>query len=122
REEAIRDATLIEHLDRARMQTACARAGEVLAGAPLDNGDVDPQERELPRQHQPRRASSSDHHRMLCHGRRLCGMTRGLLQARVSGISLKWRGTWGRAPLLAPRLPRAQSNLTTLCSCTRRRL
>ena len=67
REEAIRDATLIEHLDRARVQTACARAGEVLVGAPLDNGDVDPRQRQLGRQHQPRRTSSGDHHRVLGH-------------------------------------------------------
>src|ERR1700687_3873553 len=75
------------------MHTAGARAGEVLAGAPLDNGNVNPRQRELGRQHQPRRTSSSDHHRMLCHGRWLCGMTRGLPQALVSGISWKWRGT-----------------------------
>ena len=78
REEAIRDSTLIEHLDRARMQTACARAGEVLARAPLDDGDVDPRQRQLARQHQPRRTSSGDHHRMLqfgppTHGGLVCG-------------------------------------------------
>ena len=49
------------------MQTAGARAGEVLAGAPLDDGDVDPRQRQLGRQHQPRRTSSSDHHRMFGH-------------------------------------------------------
>ena len=51
----------------------------VLAGAPLDDGDVDPRQRQLARQHQPRRASAGDHHRMLGHrlSRRLCG-TRGL--------------------------------------------
>jgi hypothetical protein len=32
REEPISDATLIEHLDRARVQTARTRAGELLAG------------------------------------------------------------------------------------------
>ena len=40
-EEALRDAALIEHLDRARVQAAGARAGEVVVGAPLDDGDVD---------------------------------------------------------------------------------
>src|SRR5262249_17896657 len=40
REEAIRDATLIEHLDRARVQAARARAGELLVDAPLDDRDV----------------------------------------------------------------------------------
>ena len=69
REEAIRDAALIEHLDGARMQTARARAVEVLAGAPLDDGDVDARQRQLGRQHQPRRTASRDHHCMLCHGR-----------------------------------------------------
>ena len=67
REEPIGDATLIEHLDRARVQTARARAGELLAGAPLDDRDVDPRQRQLARQHQPGRASSGDHHRMLGH-------------------------------------------------------
>ena len=67
REEPISDSALIEHLDGARMQTACARAGEVLAGAPLDNGDVDARQRQLARQHQPCRASSGDHHRMVGH-------------------------------------------------------
>ena len=33
--------------------------------APLDDGDVDPRQRQLGRQHQPRRTSSGDHHRML---------------------------------------------------------
>src|SRR5260221_7033735 len=46
REEAICDSTLIEHLDRPRMQTACSRAGEVLAFAPLHNGDVNPRKRQ----------------------------------------------------------------------------
>ena len=49
------------------VQTARARAGEVLAGAPLDDGDVDPRQRQLARQHQPRRTAAGDHHRMLGH-------------------------------------------------------
>ena len=49
------------------VQAAGARAGEVLAGAPLDDGDVDPRQRQLARQHQPRRTASGDHHRMLGH-------------------------------------------------------
>ena len=68
REEPIGDPALIEDLDGACVQTACARAGEVLAGAPLDDGDVDARQRQLARQHQPRRTSSGDHHRMLGHG------------------------------------------------------
>ncbi len=66
-EEPIGDAALIEHLDGACVQTARARADEVLAGAPLDNGDVDPRQRQLARQHQPRRAAAGDHHRMFGH-------------------------------------------------------
>jgi hypothetical protein len=42
---------LIEDFDRARMQTTCARADEVLAGTPLDNGHVDARQRELAGQH-----------------------------------------------------------------------
>ena len=67
REEPIGDSALIEDLDGARVQTACARADEVLAGAPLDNGNVDARQRQLARQHQPCRTSSGDHHRMLGH-------------------------------------------------------
>jgi hypothetical protein len=59
--------TLIEDVDGACVQTARARADEVLAGAPLDNRDVDPRQRQLARQHQPCRTSSGDHHRMLGH-------------------------------------------------------
>ena len=66
-EEALGDAALIEHLDRARVQPAGARAGELLAGAPLDDGDVDPRQRQLGRQHQPRRTAAGDHHRMFGH-------------------------------------------------------
>ncbi len=98
RQEALGDASLIEHLDRACMQAARARAGEVLVGAPLDDGDVDTRQRQLARQHQPRRASSCDHHRMVRHGQRLCGTTRGLPQAPVSGINLRWRGAGTARP------------------------
>src|ERR671917_339313 len=56
------------------MQTACARAGEVLAGAPLDDGNVDARQRQLARQHQPRRTSSGDHHRLLGHSRTPAGV------------------------------------------------
>ena len=44
-----------------------ARAGEILAGAPLDDDNVDAGQRQLPRQHQPRRTSTGDHYRMLRH-------------------------------------------------------
>ena len=66
-EEPIGDSPLIEDLDGARVQTACARAGEVLAGAPLDNRNVHSRQRQLARQHQPCRTTSGDHHRMLGH-------------------------------------------------------
>ena len=67
-EEPISDPTLIEHLDRARVKTAGPRAGEHMVGAPLDDRDVDPRQRQLSRQHHPRRTASGDHHRMLAHG------------------------------------------------------
>src|SRR3712207_6405444 len=51
------------------MQIACARAGEVLDGAPPDNGNVDPRQRQLARQHHPCQTSSGDHHRMLGYSR-----------------------------------------------------
>ena len=59
--------TVSEDVFSERVQTARARAGEVLAGAPLDNGNVDARQRQLARQHQSRRTSSGDHHRMLGH-------------------------------------------------------
>ncbi len=67
REEPIGDAALIEDLDGARVQPAsAARAPHgFLAGAPLDNGDIDARQRQLARQHQPCRAASGDHHRMV---------------------------------------------------------
>ena len=67
RKEAIGDAALVENLDGARVQTAGARPREVLAGAPLENGDIDARQRQLGRQHQPARASAGDHNRMLGH-------------------------------------------------------
>ena len=49
------------------MQAGCARAGEILAFAPLDDGDVDPRQRQFTRQHETCRTSSNDHHLMLGH-------------------------------------------------------
>ena len=69
REESIRDAALIEHLDGAGVQTAGSRAVEILTGASFDDDDVDPRQRQLARQHQPGRATSCDHHRVLGHRR-----------------------------------------------------
>ena len=46
------------------VQTAGARAVELLVGAALDDGNVDPRQRQLGRQHHPRRTASGDHDRM----------------------------------------------------------
>src|SRR6185503_7871274 len=67
REEPIGDPALIEDLDGAGVQAAGARAGEVLAWAPLDDGNVDACQRQLARQHQPRRPGPTDDHGMLSH-------------------------------------------------------
>ena len=67
REEPIGDPALIEHLDRARVKAAGPRAGEHVIGTPLDDRDVDLRQRQLGRQHHPRRTASGDHHRMLGH-------------------------------------------------------
>ena len=66
-EEPLRDATLIEHLDGAGEQTPGSRSVDVLVGASFDDDDVDPRQRQLARQHQPGRAASCDHHRVLGH-------------------------------------------------------
>jgi len=67
--EPIGDAVLIEHLEGARLQTAGARAVELLAGAPLDDRSVDPRQRQRARQHQPARTSAGDRHGTFGHGR-----------------------------------------------------
>ena len=67
REEPIGDSALIEDFDRPCVQTACTRAGELLAGAPLDNGNVDGCQRQLASQHQSSRACHDDHHCMAGH-------------------------------------------------------
>jgi len=73
-QEALGDSALVEQLDRARVQTAGARAGELLALAPLDDGEVDTREGELSRQHHPCRTASGDHYRVLgFHARSLHG-------------------------------------------------
>jgi hypothetical protein len=67
RDESIRDSTLIENLDGARVQTAGARAGESLALPELDDRDADPRQGQLASQHQPSRAPAGNHHRVLGH-------------------------------------------------------
>jgi hypothetical protein len=44
-------------------------------GTPLDNRDVDLRQRQLSRQHHPRRTSSGDHHSMLGHRHTPAGVT-----------------------------------------------
>src|SRR5918997_359528 len=65
REEPIGDATLIEHLDRARVEAARPRAIELLVGAALDDGDVDTRQRKLGGERQPRRTTTDDDHGVL---------------------------------------------------------
>jgi hypothetical protein len=64
RNEAIGDTTLIKHLDRAYVQSACAQTREVLTGTSLDNGNVNARQSNLACQHQPCWAASGDYHRM----------------------------------------------------------
>ena len=68
-EEAVDDTALVEHLDGARVQTSGARAFEREAGASLDDEDVGPRQRQLRRQHHPRRTAAGDHDFMLSHQR-----------------------------------------------------
>ena len=63
-EEPLGHAPLVEHLDRADVQTAGARAVEVLGRSPFDDDDVGAGQRQLGRQHQARRTATGDHHRM----------------------------------------------------------
>ena len=63
--EPISDATLIEHLDRARVKTARSRADQHMIGTTLEERDIDPRQRQLSRQHHACRTTSSDHHGML---------------------------------------------------------
>jgi hypothetical protein len=49
RNKTIGYSPLIEHLDRAYVQAGCAQAGEVLAFARLDNGDVNASQCQLAR-------------------------------------------------------------------------
>ena len=67
REEPFRDATLIEHLDGAGVKPACSRSVDLLIGAPFDDDDVHPRQRQLARQHQPGRTAACDHHCVVRH-------------------------------------------------------
>ncbi len=63
-QEPLGDATLIEDLDAAGVQSAGARLNNRLIGAPFDDRDVDMRERELRGQHQAGRAATGDNDRM----------------------------------------------------------
>src|SRR4029079_19429730 len=55
---------LVEHLERARVQTTRARTIELLGGASLDDDHVDAGQRELGSEHQTGRTAADHHHRM----------------------------------------------------------
>src|SRR5581483_6421896 len=59
RDEPFGDAALVEHLDRARVQSARPRAFELAGSAPLDDEDVGSRELELGSQHHPGRTAPS---------------------------------------------------------------
>src|SRR5204862_5546864 len=99
-EEPIDDTALVQHLDGAGVQTSGARAFEAEAGASLDDEDVGPRQRQLRRQHHPRRTAAGDHRCMLGHTplltsptflRRLCTIAGGLRQAPAAVLLLSWR-------------------------------
>src|SRR5207249_697843 len=100
-EEAIDDTALVQHLDGAGVQTSGARAFEREAGASLDDEDVGPRQRQLRRQHHPRRTAAGDDNRMLGHTPLLvaptfvrnsapdpgaCGKPRGRYYIEVKGV------------------------------------
>ena len=89
REEALRDATLIEHLDGARVKPPGSLAVDILTGASFDDDDVDPRQRQLGRQHQPGRTSSGNHHGMVRH---LHGTHDPVLTTRRTQWSIRCRG------------------------------
>ena len=66
-EEAVGDPSLVEHLDRPRMQAPGTRPGELVGGAALEHHDVPSREGQLGRQHHPRRTPSGDHHGVIGH-------------------------------------------------------
>ena len=99
-----------------------------MIGTLLDDRDVDLRQRQLSRQHHPRRTASGDHHRMLGHtppllfsvgsgsGRRFCAPTGALPQApgaryiEVAGRAVRY----GRscAERVGPRAARARSAIS----------
>jgi hypothetical protein len=65
--ESICDAPLVEHLDGARLQSACPRPRKLLIGTALDDRDVDAGQRQLTGQHQSRGTAAHDQHRRVTH-------------------------------------------------------
>src|ERR1700722_10848656 len=73
------------------MQPACARTDQVLAGAPLDDGNIDSGQRQLGCQHQAGWTCSHNDYRMLCHGHP---------PGSSGGDSASRRGACGKPPVL----------------------
>ena len=67
REEPVGDAALVEDFDGARGDAEGARAGELLIGPALDDGDVHSRQRQFACEHEPRRPAARDHDRMIVH-------------------------------------------------------
>ena len=88
REEALRDASLIEHLDRARVKTPGSLAVEILTCASFDDDSVDPRQGQLGRQHEPGRAATCDYDRMFCHCDTSSAAATGSLRRPVEAPSL----------------------------------
>jgi hypothetical protein len=81
---------LIQHFDRARVQTAGARAIEILTRAAFDDHNVDPRQCQLAGQHHPGRAATGDHHRVLGHASVSARLGR-LRQAPTLAVNCCWR-------------------------------
>ena len=64
-EEAIGNAALIQHLDGSGMQAAGARALELPVAPTLDNRNIHARQGQFACQHQARRTSAGDQHRMI---------------------------------------------------------
>ena len=66
------------------MQAACPRADDVLGGPALDDRDVDPRQRQLAGQHQPRRTGPDDDHRVVAQRHIGLGRAHGQLAAAAA--------------------------------------
>ena len=70
---------------------------ESLVRAPLDDGDVDARQRQLARQHHPRRTSSGNHHRMF----QTDSMLRGSLLLASVGYIMRYPSVLLQGPRYA---------------------